>query len=60
MAKGLTIATMAVALLIFLLLLLDLTIKIPFRQASFMMDLVFVICAAGLGYLGWTCFRDLR
>jgi hypothetical protein len=58
MAKGLTILAMAVAGLILLLFALDLAIGFPFAKASMMMDVIFVVCATILGYLGWSAFKD--
>ncbi|MCA9265725.1 MAG: hypothetical protein KDA60_17810 [Planctomycetales bacterium] len=60
MAKGLTIASIVVALLIFLLFALDLATGFPFRRASKAMDIAFIFCALGLGYISWTAFRDIR
>jgi len=47
-----------IAILILVLFLLDLTVKIPFERISLMMDIVFVLCAAGLGYLSWSTLRE--
>ena len=60
MARGLTIAAMAAAVLILLLFLLDLIIAIPFRRAVPGMDIAFVIASIGLAYVSWNAFRDLR
>ena len=61
MSKGMTIMGMVVALLIFILFLLDLVIGIPFGQAGGMLwDILFVIAAAGLGFLSLTTFRELE
>ncbi len=60
MEKGLTIAAMASAVVIFLLFLSDLVIAIPFRRASLGMDIAFVIASIGLAYISWNTFRDLR
>ena len=60
MAKGLTIASMATALLILALFLSDLIIKIPFRRASWGMDVAFVLCALALGYIAWSTFREIH
>ena len=60
MAKGLTIASMVIAVLILVLFGLDLAASIPFRRASMMLDIVFVICALGLGYISWVTFKEVR
>jgi hypothetical protein len=49
---------MAVAILVFVLFLLDLVFRIPFGRASAMMDAAFVICAAGLGALSFLTFLE--
>jgi len=30
----------------------------PFRGASQLMDIVFIVCAAGLGFLSWTTLKE--
>ena len=60
MVKGLTIAAMAVAVLMLLLFLMDLALGIPFRRAAPIMDIVFVLSSIGLGYASWNAYRDLR
>jgi hypothetical protein len=54
---------MVIAILIFLLFLCDLVLPsgmAPFKRASLVMDISFVICALGLGYLSWSTFRELK
>lgn len=58
MPKVLCMSGMVIAILILVLFLLDLTVKIPFERISLMMDIVFVLCAAGLGYLSWSTLRE--
>lgn len=61
MPKALCIAGMAVSGILFLLFLWDLatpTWMAPFQKASMLMDLAFVLCSAGLGYLSWTTFKE--
>jgi len=60
MAKGLTIGTIAVAILLFGVFLLDLIAEIPFRRASSLLDIAFLVSSLMLGYLGWSSLRDLR
>jgi len=49
---------MVIAIVVALLFLLDLIIKIPFQRANVLMDVVFVLCAATLGFISWTTFRE--
>ena len=58
MGKGMTIAGMVVAAILFMLFSLDLAVKFPFNQASFPMDIAFVVCSVGLGLLSWSTLRD--
>jgi hypothetical protein len=55
----LTIAGMGVAGLLVLMFGLDLAIRVPFGRASFAMDVAILICAAALGYMSWTTYREL-
>jgi hypothetical protein len=57
---------MVIAILLFALFLLDLVVPLiglsglaPFRNASPLMDLLFVLCSAALGYLSWSTLREL-
>ena len=65
MAKGLCWAGIFIAGLVMLVFLTDLIAGLVgldalgfFRGASRMMDIVFVICAAGLGYLAWSTLQE--
>ena len=58
MPKALCLTGMVVAIVVFLLFLLDLIIKVPFQRANLVMDLVFVLCAGTLGFISWTTFRE--
>ena len=58
MPKALSISGMVIAVLIFLLFVLDLALGFPFGRASMMMDIVFVLCSLGLGYLSWATFKE--
>jgi hypothetical protein len=60
MPKGLSISGMVVAGCLLLLFGLDLAVKWPFGRDGIMaMDVGFVICAAVLGYLSWSTYREL-
>ena len=58
MQRALCMVGMAVAIILVILFLLDLIVGIPFRQASFLMDILMLICAAGLGYVSWATFQE--
>ena len=54
---------MVTAILILLLFALDLALPFawaPFKKASTMMDVSFILCAAGLGYLSWSTYRQQK
>ena len=65
MPKALCMAGMVIAILVFILFLLDLVFGLvgpvwlsPFKSASPLMDIAFVICAMALGFLSWMTFRE--
>ena len=58
MPKALSISGMVIAVLIFLLFVLDLALAFPFQRSSMMMDIVFILCSLGLGYLSWATFKE--
>jgi hypothetical protein len=65
MPKALCMAGMVIAILVFILFLLDLVFGLvgpvwlaPFKSASRLMDIAFVICAIALGFLSWMTFRE--
>lgn len=61
MPKIWCIVGMVIAVLILLLFGLDLALPssiAPFAKANWLMDLMFVLCAAGLGWLSWTTFKE--
>lgn len=60
MAKGLTIMAVVIAILLLIVFGLDLAIGVPFRKASVLMDIGFIVCALGLGLLSWSAFRELK
>jgi hypothetical protein len=60
MPKALTITGMVVAVLLALVFLLDLATEFPFKRASTLMDIAFLICALALGYMSWSTWRDLK
>lgn len=61
MPKALCITGMVVAGLILVVFLTDLVLPVslaPFKKASSVMDITFVLCAAGLGYLSWSTWKE--
>ena len=58
MPKVLCIAGMVISVLLLVLFGMDLAMGVPFQGRSTMMDVVFIICAAILGFLGWMTFRE--
>jgi hypothetical protein len=65
MAKALCISGILIAVLILIVFLIDLVAALagfvafaPFRGASRMMDIVFILCAAGLAFLAWSTLKE--
>ena len=58
MPKALCYAGMAIAAVILVFFLLDLAVGIPFMGRYKIMDVMFVLCAIGLGYLSWGTLRE--
>jgi len=60
MSKLLTISGIVVAILVLALFALDLAIGIPFKRASMMIDVAFIVSSLVLGYLSWSSLRELQ
>ena len=65
MPKALCIAAMVIAALVLLLFLADFVLNMvsqtsiaPFKGASPLMDIMFILCALGLGFLSWSTFKE--
>ena len=65
MPKALCISGILVAVLILIVFLTDLVAALagfkalaPFQGANQMMDIVFVLCAAGLAFVSWTTLKE--
>lgn len=58
MPKVFCIVGMVVAGLLAFLFALDAALGFPFGRASLLMDIAFLLCAAGLGFLSWSTFRE--
>lgn len=59
MPKALTIATMAISIILLLVFGLDLAIKIPFGRAYPLVSGSFLIFSGILAYLSWSVYREL-
>ncbi len=64
MPKALCISALAISILVLILFLADLVLGLaqarsiaPLRGENIVLDLVFVLCAAVLGFLSWSTFR---
>ena len=67
MPKALCLTGMVISILLFLLFLVDLLFPLiglggfaPFSGASWLLDVTFILCGAGLAYLSWSTFRELE
>jgi hypothetical protein len=63
MPKALCMAGMVISILILILFVLDFALPphiAPFKGASGVMDVGFIFCASGLGYLSWATFREQK
>jgi hypothetical protein len=60
--KKMVIGSMVVAGLVALAAIADLIIGVPFSgsEHTTLMDILFIVCAAIVGYLSWDAYRDLR
>lgn len=60
MPKALCYAGLAVAAVTLIIFLCDLLVQIPFGRENAMMDVVFVLTSATLGYLALSSARELN
>ena len=68
MPKVLCLVGMVISILVFLIFLIDLlfgmsegTLEMaPFRGASVMMDVIFLVASAGVAYAAWVTFREQK
>lgn len=60
--KKMVIGSMVVAGLVAAAAIADLVIGVPFSGSTHtkLMDILFIVCAAIVGYLSWDAYRDLR
>ena len=59
MTKNVIIGSIGIAGVVALLAILDLIVGFPF-QGQMLMDIMFLVGAAMVGYMGWDSYRDLR
>jgi hypothetical protein len=60
MEKWLCLASMAIAGLVLVAFALDLVLKFPFGGLSFTVDIVSILSAGLVGYLGFESYREQR
>ena len=58
LSKKMVFASFGVAGLVAILSLLDVILGIPFAGQT-VMDILFILSAAIVGYLGWDAFKDM-
>ena len=61
MPKALCITGLSIAVVLFVIFLWDLAGPqwlTPFKKASLLMDISFILSSAGLGYLSWTTWKE--
>ena len=58
MPKALCWTGLVIATLVLLLFLCDLAIKQPFGGESMLVDIIFSLSAAALGYISWSTLRE--
>ncbi len=65
MQKGLCITAITIAVIVFAVFLADLILGLlgmvefaPFKFANMIIDIVFVICALGVGVLSWYTYKE--
>ena len=60
--KQAVIGSMVIAVLVALAAIADLVVGVPFSgsEHTFLMDILFLVCAAIVGYLAWDAFKDMN
>lgn len=59
-SKRMIVASIAAAGVVAILSILDLVMGIPFAGFSKLMDILFIVSAGLVAFLGWDAMRDLR
>lgn len=60
MSKVLCLFSTAVSALLLLVFLLDIAAGVPFKKANTLVDIIFIVCSAGVIALSILCFRKLK
>jgi hypothetical protein len=60
MEKWLCLLSMAIAGIVLVAFVLDLVLKFPFGGLSLTVDIVAILAAGLIGYLGWESYREQR
>lgn len=60
MSKFLCLFSTAVSALLLLVFLLDIVAGVPFKKASSLMDIIFIVCSAGVVALSIICLRQQK
>lgn len=60
MTKKLIFGSVGVAGVVALLAILDLSLKVPFGGYSMTMDILYLVAAAIVLYMGWETYRENR
>ena len=58
LSRNLIFGSFFVAAFVAILALLDVFLKVPFAGQT-LMDILFILSAAVVGYLGWDAYKDL-
>ena len=58
LSKNMVLGSFGVAGFVTILALLDIILSVPFA-GSMVMDILFILSAAIVGYLGWVAYKDM-
>ena len=58
LSKNLVFGSLGVAGFVTVLAVLDIALQVPFA-GSMLMDILFILSAAVVGYLGWDAYKDI-
>lgn len=60
MSKVMCLFSTVVSALLFLVFVLDIAAGVPFKKANTLMDIIFIICSAGVIALSILCLRKQK
>jgi hypothetical protein len=60
MPRALCLTGSVVAVLLLLVFGLDLALGFPFQRVSLTMDIGFLLCSLGLGYVSWSTLKEQK